>query len=185
MTEVTEELELKAVLMDEATVERTVTRIAHEILEKNHGTENLALIGVRRGGIPIAKRLAECIYEIEGKEVPVGEIDINLYRDDLTEAHELPKVSETKIPFIVTGANIVLVDDVLFTGRTVRAAIEALFIQGRPAKIELAVLVDRGHRELPIRADFVGKNVPTSRSELITVSFPEFDGRTCVELYGL
>ncbi len=178
-------MELKAELMDEAAVERTITRIAHEILEKNQGTENLALIGVRRRGVPIARKLAECIREIEGKEIPVGELDINLYRDDLTEVQELPKVNETKIPFSVTGSVIILTDDVLYTGRTARAAIEAIFIQGRPAKIELAVLVDRGHRELPIRADFVGKNVPTSRNEVIKVSLPDFDGRTCVELYGL
>ena len=174
-----------SVLMDEAAVTRALVRIAHEIIEKNKGTQNLALVGIRRRGVPLAHIIADNIEQIEGVRIPVGELNINLYRDDLSEAHEFPEVSDTEITFDVTEKEIVLVDDVLYTGRTVRAAIEALFALGRPAKIELAILVDRGHRELPFRADFVGKNVPTSQNELISVCLPDYDGKTSVELYAL
>ena len=179
--------ELKARLMDETAVNRALIRIAHEILEKNGGCENLCLIGIRRRGEPLARRVAEKIAAIEGREVPVGVLDITLYRDDLSTAveNDMPRLNETQVPFPIAGKRVVLVDDVLFTGRTARAAIEALFQMGRPALIQLAILVDRGHRELPIRADFVGKNVPTSRSELIAVKVPEIDGYTAVEIWTI
>ncbi len=178
-------MELKAEIMDEAALKRSLVRIAHEIIEKNKGTENLALVGIKRRGVPLAKMIAANIENIENKSIFVGELDIKHYRDDLTEVHELPEVSPLDTVFDVTGKDIVLVDDVLFTGRTVRAAIEAIFSMGRPSSIQLAILVDRGHRELPFRADFVGKNVPTSTSELISVQLPEYDGCSCVKLYQL
>lgn len=171
--------------MDESAVKRSLVRIAHEITEKNSGTDGLCLIGIKRRGIPLAKMLADNIEQIEGARLPVGELDINLYRDDLTRAHELPEVNESKIDFDITGKTVILVDDVLFTGRTVRAAIGAVFELGRPSGIQLAILVDRGHRELPIRADYVGKNVPTSLSEMICAELPEYDGNTSVKLYSL
>ena len=178
-------MELKAVLMDEAAVKRSLTRIAHEIIERNHGIKNLAIIGIRSRGVPLAKTIAENIKVIENVDIDTGELDINLYRDDLSQAHDLPEVNKTKIEFDITGKNIVLVDDVLFTGRTVRAAIEALFTLGRPASIQLAILCDRGHRELPFRPDYVGKNVPTSLSEHICVELPEYDNNTAVKLYKI
>ncbi len=178
-------MKLKAEIMDEAAVRRSLIRIAHEIVEKNKGTENLALVGIKRHGVPLAKMIASNIEKIEGKDIFVGELDIKHYRDDLTEVVELPEASPLDSPFDVTGKDIVLVDDVLFTGRTVRAAIEAIFSMGRPSSIQLAILVDRGHRELPFRADFVGKNVPTSTSELIKVLLPEYDNCTSVNLYQI
>lgn len=179
--------ELKARLMDEAAVSRVLTRIAHEILERNGGCENLCLIGIRRRGEPLAQAIAKRIARIEGESVPVGVLDITLYRDDLSPVDEggMPRLNETQVPFSIQGKRVVLVDDVLYTGRTARAAIDALFKMGRPAQIQLAILVDRGHRELPIRADFVGKNVPTSRSELIAVKVPQIDGETGVEIWTL
>jgi len=161
--------------MDEKAMARAITRIAHEIIERNKGVENLLLLGVRRRGVPLANRLREAILRIEGAEVEVGVIDITLYRDDLSTAHAEPAVEASSLP-CVTGKTVVLVDDVLFTGRTVRAALDAIVDKGRPSSIQLAVLIDRGHRELPIRADFVGKNVPTSRRELIAVEVMEYDG---------
>lgn len=178
-------MELKAVLMDESAVKRSLTRIAHEIIERNHGTQNLAVIGIRSRGVPLAKIIAENIKNIENVNIDVGELDIKLYRDDLTQAHDLPEVNTTKIEFDISDKNIILVDDVLFTGRTVRAAIEALFKLGRPASIQLAILCDRGHRELPFRPDYVGKNVPTSLSEHICVELPEYDNNTSVKLYKI
>ena len=177
--------ELKARLMDEAAVNRALTRIAHEILERNGGCDGLCLVGIRRRGEPLARRIADRILAIENRAVPVGVLDITLYRDDLSLAsdNDKPRLNETQVPFPIAGRRVALVDDVLFTGRTARAAIDALFQMGRPAQIQLAVLVDRGHRELPIRADFVGKNVPTSRNELIAVKVPEFDGYTAVEIW--
>ena len=179
--------ELKARLMDENAVNRALTRIAHEILEKNGGCEDVCLVGIRRRGEPLARRIAERIAAIEEKTVSVGVLDITLYRDDLSMAveNEMPRLNETQVPFPIAGKRVVLVDDVLFTGRTARAAIDALFQMGRPALIQLAILVDRGHRELPIRADFVGKNVPTSRSEMIAVKMPEIDGYTAVEIWTI
>ncbi|ABZ84662.1 pyrr bifunctional protein [Heliomicrobium modesticaldum Ice1] len=166
----------KALLMDGDAIRRAITRIAHEILEKNEGIEQLALVGIRRRGVPLAKRLQEKIQEIEGTTVPLGALDITLYRDDLTTLDVQPVIHKTEVPFSLHGKKVVLVDDVLYTGRTVRAALDALIDIGRPQVIQLAVLIDRGHRELPIRADYVGKNVPTSKREVISVRVMEVDG---------
>jgi pyrimidine operon attenuation protein/uracil phosphoribosyltransferase len=168
--------------MDEATIDRTLTRIAHEILEKHRGTEGLVLVGIRSRGVPLARRLAEKIRKIEGMDVPVGILDINLYRDDLTTIADHPILRKTEIPFSVDGAKVVLVDDVLFTGRTIRAALDGIIDLGRPMQIQLAVLVDRGHRELPIRADYVGKNLSTSLDEKVRVSLREEDGSDSVDI---
>ncbi len=178
-------MKMKSKLMDEAAVRRALMRISHEIIEKNEGSDNLLLIGVKRRGIPIARRLAENIMSIDGASVPVGEADITFYRDDLTVKADLPLTGGLTLPESVEGKSVIIVDDVIYTGRTARAAIEAIFAHGRPRTIRLAVLVDRGHRELPIRPDFVGKNVPTSREEKISVMVDEFDGETGVYLYGL
>ena len=175
-------LKEKAVLMDEDMMNRALMRITHEIVEKNKGTQDLCLVGILRRGVPLAKRLHDNIVKIENADVPTGMIDITLYRDDLSTLTDMPVVNGTDIPFNINGKNVVLVDDVLFTGRTARAAIDALFKEGRPSTIRLAVLVDRGHRELPIRADYVGKNVPTARSEMISVHVPEIDGDMKVTL---
>ncbi|OJF18274.1 MAG: bifunctional pyr operon transcriptional regulator/uracil phosphoribosyltransferase [Bacillaceae bacterium G1] len=156
---------------------RALTRIAHEVLEKNKGIRDCVLVGIRTRGVPLANRLAERIRQIEHEPVSVGELDITLYRDDLSLKSEDPVVKGTDIPFDITGKKVVLVDDVLYTGRTVRAAMDALVDLGRPRAIQLAILVDRGHRELPIRADYVGKNVPTSKAEVIKVAVRETDGR--------
>jgi pyrimidine operon attenuation protein/uracil phosphoribosyltransferase len=165
----------KAKIMDSQEMERAITRISHEIIEKNKGVSGVALIGIQRRGVPLASRMAACIEKVEGQKVPVGVLDITFYRDDLSLVNEHPVINGTDIPFSITDLSIVLVDDVLFTGRTTRAAMDALMDSGRPKSIQLAVLVDRGHRELPIRADFVGKNVPTSRSELIAVRVAPFE----------
>ena len=175
-------LETKAVLMNETEINRALTRIAHEIVERNKGAENLALVGVHTRGVPLAERLAELISSFEGTAPLLGKLDITLYRDDLSEIALQPVVKKTEIPFEVRGKKIVLCDDVLYTGRTARAALGALTDMGRPAVIQYAVLVDRGHRELPIRADFVGKNVPTSRSEVVKVKLLSTDGDESVEL---
>lgn len=166
---------IKAKLMDEAALGRALMRISHEITEKNKGVENVVLVGIRRRGEPIAERIRGNIKKIENIEVPCGSIDISFYRDDLTLKSEMPVVKKTELEFDINDKDVVLVDDVLYTGRTARAAIEAVFACGRPRSIQFAVLVDRGHRELPIRADYVGKNVPTSHTELIEVRLPEFD----------
>ncbi|KJR96252.1 MAG: bifunctional pyrimidine regulatory protein PyrR uracil phosphoribosyltransferase [Peptococcaceae bacterium BRH_c4a] len=166
----------KAVILDREGIRRALTRIAHEIIERNKGTENLALIGIRNRGVPLAARLAARILQIEGKEVPVGTLDITLYRDDLSTLANQPLVRQTEVHFPVAGKTIVLVDDVMFTGRTIRAALDAVIDLGRPRLIQLAVLVDRGHRELPIRSDYVGKNVPTSKKENVSVLLDETDG---------
>lgn len=165
---------VKAQLADAKGLDRSLTRLAHEIVEKNRGVENLVLVGIRSRGVPLAQRLVQKIREIEGKEVPVGILDVSLYRDDFK--YKQPQVRVTDIPFSIDNKNIVLVDDVLYTGRTVRSALNALMDYGRPARIQLAVLVDRGHRELPIKADFVGKNVPTSIGEEVQVRVKEIDG---------
>jgi len=176
----------KAILMDAAQINRALTRIAHEIIERNKGVEKVALVGIRRRGVPLAQRLARKLQEFEGLEVPVGTLDITLYRDDLSELDSVPQVHKSEVPFRLPGRVVVMVDDVLYTGRTARAGLDALLDIGRPSAIQLAVLVDRGHRELPIRADYVGKNVPTSRHEVVEVHLTEVDGgEDFVALYDL
>lgn len=176
------EKQVKATIMDDAALSRALTRIAHEILEHNRGADNVALIGIRRRGVPLAERIAKKMEEIEGKAPAVGEVDITFYRDDLTERSEQPVLNATRVDFNIGGMDVVLVDDVIFTGRTVRAALEAVFHLGRPRTVQLAVLVDRGLRELPFRPDYVGKNVPTRHSELISVSLCEVDGEDRVTI---
>ena len=178
-------MKLKAQIMDEAALGRALMRISHEIAEKNKGAENIRLVGIKRRGEPIADRICSNIKKIEGTEVPCGSIDIEFYRDDLTSLAENPFVRKTELPFQVNDKDIILVDDVIFTGRTARAAIEAVISCGRPRTIQLAVLIDRGHRELPIRADYVGKNIPTSKTEMIEVRLPEYDDETGVFLMSL
>lgn len=177
------EFRKKADIMDEAAMSRAVKRIAHEIIEHNKGVENLLLIGIQRRGVPLAERIGQLIEQAEGP-VPVGTLDITFYRDDLSLLSEHPQLKGTDVPADVNSKNIVLIDDVLYTGRTARAAMEAVMDMGRANSIQLAVLIDRGHRELPIRADYVGKNVPTSRQEMVRVCVKEFDGVESVELYG-
>ena len=160
-------------IMDKETIRRSLMRLAHEILEKNKGVQDLCLVGIRTGGAILADRLQKCIKEIEGFDVPMGVLDITLYRDDLTIANTQPVLRETLISFDITDKKVILVDDVLFTGRTIRAALDALTDFGRPANIQLAVLIDRGHRELPIRADYVGKNIPTAIDEDVRVVLQE------------
>lgn len=166
-------------------VRRATVRISHEIVEKQAGTQGLVLVGIQRRGVPLANRVAEAIRDHEGVEVPVGALDITFYRDDLSLVAQQPVVKGTAIPFDLNGRTVVLVDDVLYTGRTIRAAMDALIDFGRPQAIRLAVLVDRGHRELPIRADHVGKNVPTSREEVVKVLLDEIDGEDAVEIERL
>ena len=178
-------MELKSEIMDEAAVLRSMKRITHEIIEKNNGTADIVLLGIHRRGMPLAAILRDNIRRFEGTDVPLGSIDISLYRDDLTEVSDLPETGATFIPCDINGKKVILVDDVIYTGRTVRAAIEAVFHYGRPDSIQLAVLIDRGHRELPIRPDYVGKNIPTSHSEVVSVMVNEFDGKTGVALYQL
>ncbi len=169
-------MEKKKIVMDAEGIDRSLTRIAYEILEKNKGVEQLVLVGIRTGGVFLAERLRRKIFEIEGREVPQGILDITLYRDDLQTSHPKPRLGKTDIPFSLNGKKVVLVDDVLFTGRTIRAAMDALIDFGRPKLIQLTVLIDRGHRELPIRADFVGKNLPSSLWEAISVNLTEKNG---------
>lgn len=176
---------LKAVLMDEAAIKRALTRISHEITEKNKGAEDICLIGIKRRGEPLAEIIRDKIIKIEGVSVPCGSIDIEFYRDDLTLIDDAPICKKPNLTFDISAKNIVLVDDVLYTGRTARAAMEAVISCGRPKSIRLAVLIDRGHRELPIHADFVGKNIPTSRTELVEVQIPPFDEATQVCLMEL
>jgi pyrimidine operon attenuation protein/uracil phosphoribosyltransferase len=167
----------ETVVLEQDDIARALKRIAHEIAERNaHGDGDLAIVGIHRRGVPLARRLQPVLSELQGVDVPLGWIDISFYRDDLGLRPEAPVVSASQIDFALDGATVVIVDDVLFTGRTVRAAIEALLSYGRPAKVQLAVLVDRGHRELPIRPDYVGKNLPTARSERVNVRVEELDG---------
>ena len=172
------------VVLDADRMARSLARIAHEILERNRGIDELALVGIRTRGVPLARRIAKSIHEISGHEVPTGALDITLYRDDLmrTPVGPQPLVRKTEIPFSIDDKHILLVDDVLYTGRTIRAALDALIDFGRPRAIQLVVLVDRGHRELPIKADYVGKNVPTSSAESVQVHLIEIDGRDEVEI---
>jgi len=166
----------KAKILDADGIKKAITRISHEILEKNKKTDDLAIIGIRNRGEHIGRRIVSSMKDITGKRIPFGILDITLYRDDLTEVAEQPVLKETNIEFDITRKKVVLTDDVLFTGRTIRCAMDQLIDFGRPAVIQLAVLIDRGHRELPIRADYVGKNVPTSLNEIIEVKLKEFDG---------
>ena len=178
---------VKAALMDESAVKRALIRITHEIVEKNKGCQDICLVGIHRRGVPIAEILRENLFHVDGTAVPTDALDITMYRDDLSERTDLPcphtpMVSDKPLNIDIQGKTVILVDDVIYTGRTIRAAIEALFRQGRPAAVQLAVLVDRGHRELPIRPDYIGKNVPTAREEIVDVHMTEIDGDTGVYL---
>jgi len=177
-----EDMQEKTTLLDEIAVSRALFRISHEIIEKNKGIGGVVLVGILTRGVPMAEIISKNVEKIEGKALPIGSIDITLYRDDLTEISDTPNLKSADLPFDVQDKHVVLCDDVLFTGRTVRAAIEALLKLGRPKTIQLAVLIDRGHRELPIRADYVGKNIPTSLEEEIQVHFFETDGAQDVKL---
>jgi pyrimidine operon attenuation protein/uracil phosphoribosyltransferase len=177
-------LKLKALILDKKAMDRTLTRISHEIVEKNKGTENIMLVGIKRRGYPLAERIAENIYKIEGVKLDVKCVDISLYRDDLSTLSEQPVVKEFDVTD-VENKRIILVDDVIYTGRTARAAMDAIIHSGRPKLIQLAVLIDRGHRELPIRPDYVGKNIPTSREEIISVEISEIDKSDSVKIYEL
>lgn len=172
----------KAQLMDDKAMARAITRVSHEIIEKNKGIEDVVLVGIKTRGVPIANRIAKKIESIEGQSINTGEVDITLYRDDLKEVNADPVINGSNIKFDINDKVVVLVDDVLYTGRTVRAALDAIMDIGRPKSIQLAVLVDRGHRELPIRADYVGKNVPTSKSEVISVKLLEIDSEDSVTI---
>ena len=172
----------RSVLMDENDVRRALMRISHQIVEKNKGIENVHLVGIRRRGVPLAAQIRKNIAEIENADIACGELDIQFYRDDLTHAAPSPVLHKAELPFEVTDKVIVLVDDVLYTGRTARAAIEAIFALGRPRAIQLAILVDRGHRELPLRPDYIGKNLPTARDERVFVRLTEVDGEDSVNI---
>ncbi|WP_221372262.1 bifunctional pyr operon transcriptional regulator/uracil phosphoribosyltransferase PyrR [Clostridium perfringens] len=176
-------MHLKASLLDENAIRRALTRLSHEIIEKNKGVENIVLVGIKRRGYPLAERLSEFIEKFEGVKIPVASVDITLYRDDLTKVSDTPNLNDPKIDVDIRGKKVIIVDDVLYTCRTARAAIDAIMDQGRPEFIQLAVLVDRGHKELPIRADYVGKNIPTSKDEIIKVQIKEIDGTDSVEIY--
>jgi pyrimidine operon attenuation protein/uracil phosphoribosyltransferase len=165
----------KGQLMSASEIDRTLVRLAHEVLERSRSLDDLAFIGIRRRGVPLAQRLASKIASLENREVPVGVLDINLYRDDLTTVGVKPVVGATEIPFSVQGKEIILIDDVLYTGRTIRGALDALFDHGRPSRVQLLVLIDRGHRELPIEAQYIGRTVQTSSNEIIEVKFQEID----------
>ena len=172
----------KAKLMDEKAIGRAITRISHEIIERNKGIEDIVLVGVKTRGVPIANRICKKIEKIEGTKISTGQIDITLYRDDLSQVDKDPVLNGSNIDFDINNKIVVLVDDVLYTGRTVRSALDAIMDIGRPKSIQLAVLVDRGHRELPIRADYVGKNVPTSKTEIIAVNLSEIDSEDSVTI---
>ena len=176
-------MEYKATLMSSEDIDRALRRIAHQIIEKNHGLQNVCLIGIRTRGVPLARRLAGHIEAIEGTAPPVGELDITLYRDDLSRVSEMPEVAGSSVDFSVEDMTVVLVDDVIYTARTARAAMEAVMKLGRPAKIQLCVLVDRGHTELPIRPNFVGKNIPTSLDEVVAVRLEETDDENAVKIF--
>ena len=177
-------MRVKSQIMDAAGLDRALMRISHEILEKNKGTKDLMLVGIKRRGIPIAEIISENILKIEGVKIECSSVDISFYRDDLTRLADQPRLNED-LKLSVEGKTVILTDDVIYTGRTVRAAIEAIFACGRPKAIELAVLIDRGHRQLPIRPDFVGKNIPTSHTELVEVKLPEYDSDKGVYLMDM
>ena len=175
-------MRFKTMIMDEDAVNRALLRITHQIIEKNRTIDDLCLIGIKRRGVPLAKRLAANIESIEGKTVPVGGLDITLFRDDLSKMSEVPILNSSDIPFSVQDKTVVLVDDVIYTGRTARAALEAVMKLGRPSKVQLFAMIDRGHAELPIKANFVGKNIPTSKSEVVSLKIREIDGETSVSI---
>lgn len=175
-------MRFKSKIMTEEDINRTLVRISHQIIERNHGTDDLCLIGIKTRGLPLARRIAANIERLYGEKLPVGELDITLYRDDLTQERIEPEIHGNDIPFSIVGKTTVLVDDVIFTCRTARAALDAVMSIGRPARIQLAVLIDRGHSELPIRPNFVGKNIPTSLDEVISVKLAETDGETSVSI---
>ena len=174
---------LKAEIMNEGDINRALIRISHQIIEKNHGTDGLCLVGIKTRGVPLAKRIAEIIKSIENVEIPVGALDITLYRDDLSALSDELVLNSTEIPFSIDKKKVILVDDVIYTCRTARAAMDAVMTLGRPDRVYLAVLIDRGHSELPIRPTFVGKNIPTSLNEIVAVNLEETDGETKVTLY--
>lgn len=176
-------MRLKAIVLDDNAIRRSLVRISHEIIEKNKGVEDLVLVGIKRRGYPLAERISAQIKKIEGVDVPVGKVDITLYRDDLKEENDIPSVIDNNIDIDIIGKKVIIVDDVLFTCRTVRAAIDAIMHYGRPSNIQLAVLIDRGHKELPIRADYVGKNIPTAKSEIVGVYITEIDQEDSVKIY--
>ena len=178
-------MEYKTTILDELALSRTIKRLSHEIIEHNDGVNNLILVGIKTRGVPFGRIIKDNLKALEGVDVPLEEIDITLYRDDLTEIAKDATLNKDEITIDVTGKTVVLCDDVLYTGRTCRAAIDAVLKHGRPKSIQFAVIVDRGHRELPIRADFVGKNVPTSHNEIIAVKFKDIDGQNSVDLYQL
>jgi len=176
-------MKFKSQLLDDKALNRSLIRVAHEIVEKNKGIDNVVLVGIKRRGIPIAKRISKLIEDFEGVSVPVATVDITLYRDDLTKLNDMPIVKDKDLEINVQNKVVVLVDDVLFTGRTARAAMDAVMAAGRPKMVQLLVVVDRGHRELPIRADYVGKNIPTSQNEVIQVEVQEIDGIDGVKIF--
>lgn len=175
---------LKTILMTQEDINRALVRVSHQIIEKNKGTANLCLVGIKTRGVPLAYRIASIIKQIEDADVPVGALDITLYRDDLTHISAEPIVNSSDVPFDVAGKVVVLVDDVIFTSRTARAAMDAVMQLGRPSRVYLAVLIDRGHSELPIRPNFVGKNIPTAQAEIVSVKLYESDGENSVSLYA-
>lgn len=177
-------MQLKTVVLDDKGIRRTLTRISHEIIEKNKGVENIVLVGIRRRGYPIAERIAKIVESIEGISLKVESVDITLYRDDLSKLNEQPVIKDMDL-IDVENKKVILIDDVIYTGRTARAAIDAVMHAGRPKLIQLAVLIDRGHRELPIRPDYVGKNIPTSRAEMVSVELSEIDKEDSVKIYEL
>ena len=177
-------MELKALLLDDKAINRTLIRISHEIIERNKGIDDVVLIGIKTRGYPLAKRIAEYIKGIEGHEVPVGYVDITLYRDDLSTTEDTPEVKDSDLGVDINNKKVIIVDDVLYTCRTVRAAIDAIIDVDRPQVMQLAVLIDRGHKELPIRADYVGKNIPTSKNEIVSVELKEIDGDDSVKIYN-
>lgn len=178
-------VKLKTQILDDKSIGRTLTRIAHEIIEKNKGVDDVILLGVKRRGYPLAQRISEAIEKIEGVTLQVGSVDITLYRDDLSQISDLPVLNNNSLDVEIKDKIVILVDDVLYTGRTARAAIDAVIHHGRPKVIQLAVLIDRGHRELPIRADYVGKNIPTSKEELVSVELVEVDSTDSVKIYEI
>lgn len=177
-------MKVHATVLDEEALSRALIRIAHQITEKNHGCGKIVSVGIKTRGVPLAKRISENIESFEKVKIPVGVLDITLYRDDLSKINSDPVLNDTDVPFDIVDKTVILVDDVLYTGRTARAAMDAVMAMGRPSSIQLAVLVDRGHRELPIRADFVGKNIPTAKSEIVSVKLTETDGETGVYILG-